>query len=206
MEKPIIITRPNTEQLIRGAAVNLAFRFGMQTAKPFEPTTQIGQNGNSEFAEIKEMEGVPYITSLILESSGKKFEFVDCVITVHQEKTIVTTTLQGRNGTIKEYISDGDYTITLDVGIDDYEEGYQTGAVFDYPKNKMEQLYTFLSEQNTLIVYSPFLLIFDIKSAVVKSFNIIQQTHNSRQNLSITMLSDTPYEIKLKEEKDVKAV
>lgn len=193
---------PNPEQVIRGTAVNLAFRFGMQTAKPFEVSDTIGNEGNPEFQSLKDLEGRPWLTSLTLRYTDEKtkasyeFEFIECIITVNQEKNIVTTPLQGRNGTIKEYISDGDYSVTIDAGISNYTEGDDTGASLEYPIDKVTELQKILNLPETLKVQSDFLEVFGIRSAVVKSFYLSQETHSNRQSIQIMMLSDEPYEIK----------
>ncbi len=64
----------------------------------------------------------------------------------------------------------------------------------------MAELKKFLSIPEALEVQSDFLEIFGIKSAVVKSFGLQQETHSNRQSINIQMLSDEPYEIKLKED------
>ena len=46
---------------------------------------------------------------------------------------------------------------------------------------------------------------FEIDSVVVKDFGMTQETHTNRQSISIQLLSDETYEIKLKNENDVKA-
>lgn len=175
----------------------------MQTATPFKVSDTIGNEGNPEFQELKDLEGRTWLTSLVLKYTDAEskityeFEFIECIITVNQEKNIVTTALQGRNGTIKEYISDGDYSITIDAGINNYKEGDETGASLEYPINKVKELKKFLSRPEALIVQSDFLEVFKIRSAVVKSFYLTQETHSNRQSIQIMMLSDEPYEIKL---------
>lgn len=203
---------PNAEQLARGTAVNLAFRYGMQTAKPFKVSETIGNEGNPEFQSLKELEGQRWLTALLLSYTDEvskittQFEFIECIITVTQEKNIVSTALQGRNGTIKEYVSDGDYSITVDAGINNYTEGDDTGASLEYPIDKVYELQKILKLPETLIVQSDFLKIFEIDSAVVKSFYLTQETHSNRQSIQMILLSDEPYLIRLKEEeKDAKA-
>lgn len=202
---------PNTEQLARGTAVNLAFRYGMQTAKPFSVSDTIGNEGNPEFQSLKDLEGQRWLTALLLSYTDEhgtttQFEFIECIITVTQEKNIVSTALQGRNGTIKEYISDGDYSITVDAGINNYTEGDETGASMEYPIDKVMELQKVLKLPETLEVQSDFLKVFKIKSVVVKSFYLTQETHTNRQSIQMILLSDEPYLIRLKEEdKDVKA-
>ena len=194
------IFKPNTEQLARGVALNMAFRFGMKTAEPFEVSKYIGKDKNPELLNLGELEGKQWLTSLALKYDGKEFIFNECIITLNMEKNIVTTTLQGRNGTIKEYISDGDYNISVDAGISTYTLDYKEDFDIAYPIDAVAELKKFLSIPEALEVQSDFLEIFGIKSAVVKSFGLQQETHSNRQSINIQMLSDEPYEIKLKED------
>lgn len=194
------IFKPNTEQLARGVALNMAFRFGMKTAEPFEVSKYIWKDKNPELLNLGELEGKQWLTSLALKYDGKEFIFNECIITLNMEKNIVTTALQGRNGTIKEYISDGDYNISIDAGISTYTLDYKEDFDITYPIDAVAELKKFLSIPEALEVQSDFLEIFGIKSAVVKSFGLQQETHSNRQSINIQMLSDEPYEIKLKED------
>lgn len=196
----INIFKPNTEQLARGVALNMAFRFGMKTAEPFEVSKYIWKDKNPELLNLGELEGKQWLTSLALKYDGKEFIFNECIITLNMEKNIVTTALQGRNGTIKEYISDGDYNISIDAGISTYTLDYKEDFDITYPIDAVAELKKFLSIPEALEVQSDFLEIFGIKSAVVKSFGLQQETHSNRQSINIQMLSDEPYEIKLKED------
>ena len=202
----INVFTPNAEQLARGVALNLAFRFGMSTAEPFKASKYVGKDKNPELLDLGELEGRTWLTSLALKHGGKEFIFNECLISLNMEKNIVTTALQGRNGTIKEYISDGDYNITIDAGISNYTIDQEGEHNIDYPIDAVAELKNILSLPETLEVQSDFLEIFGIKSAVVKSFDLQQETHSNRQSINIQMLSDEPYEIRLKEENDVKVV
>lgn len=202
----INVFTPNAEQLARGVALNLAFRFGMSTAEPFKASKYVGKEKNPELLDLGELEGRTWLTSLALKHGGKEFIFNECLISLNMEKNIVTTALQGRNGTIKEYISDGDYNITIDAGISNYTIDQDGEHNIDYPIDAVAELKNILCLPETLEVQSDFLEIFGIKSAVVKSFDLQQETHSNRQSINIQMLSDEPYEIRLKEENDVKVV
>ena len=202
----INVFTPNAEHLAKGVALNLAFRFGMRTAELFKISQNIGEEGNPELLDLGELEGRTWLTSLALKHGGKEFVFNECLISLNMEKNIVTTALQGRNGTIKEYISDGDYNITIDAGISNYTIDQEGEHNIDYPIDAVAELKNILSLPETLEVQSDFLEIFGIKSAVVKSFDLQQETHSNRQSINIQMLSDEPYEIRLKEENDVKVV
>lgn len=202
----INVFTPNAEHLAKGVTLNLAFRFGMSTAEPFKASEYVGKEKNPELLDLGELEGRTWLTSLALKHGGKEFVFNECLISLNMEKNIVTTALQGRNGTIKEYISDGDYNITIDAGISNYTIDQEGEHNIDYPIDAVAELKNILSLPETLEVQSDFLEIFGIKSAVVKSFDLQQETHSNRQSINIQMLSDEPYEIRLKEENDVKVV
>lgn len=195
----IQVFTPNPEQLARGTSVHLAFRLGMQTAQPFEVAQQIGNPESPSFAQLKALEGKNWLTSLAIGYDDKVIELEECVISVNQEKNIVITTLQGTNGTIKEYISDGDYQISVKTAISSYEPTQQQEATLEYPKDRIQEFTELLQKPQTLSVQSDFLNIFGITSVVVTGFSLEQETHTNRQTFHIEMLSDLPYEIKLKE-------
>lgn len=148
--------------------------------------------------------GVPTLTSLAFNYKGKKIDLQECIITVNQEKNIVTTPMEGRDGTIKEYISDGDFTISVDAAVCSYiinqkdDSDFQTSHA--YPLEQLEKLIIFLKIKDTLEVQSDFLALYGIKNIVVKSYGMVQETHSNRQAFNIQMLSDTPYEIKINQD------
>ncbi|MDY3337789.1 DUF6046 domain-containing protein [Riemerella anatipestifer] len=200
--------RPDSRGL-KSTAVNLAFRFGMQTAKPFP----IRKEEGFTFSEADKLLNKQWLTSLkIILNGNDEFIFNEVVMSVTQERNIVTTPLQGRDGTIKEFISNGDYVITVDAGVmegqkqvdnEDDEVSFQIPGN-TYPNAELERLRKILTLPKAIEVHSEFLKIFGITSAVVKSFSLVQETHSNRQSIQIQMLSDTPYEIKTIKEDYVK--
>nr|DAQ00551.1 MAG TPA: hypothetical protein [Caudoviricetes sp.] len=194
--------QPQPLTIAKTAAVNLAFRFGMQTGRHLEV-----KEFDGTFSSIEDLENRPWLTSLRMsthyESERYSLLFQEVIISVTQERNIVTTPLQGRDGTIKEYISNGDYGITLDIALTDYEgePSEQADEEFllpkqDYPLSQLETLRKLLTTPEAVEVESDFLYAFGIKSAVVTSFSLQQETHSNRQSVQIQMLSDEPYEIK----------
>lgn len=209
MELPIKILTPNAEQLVRGTAVNMAFRFGMGKGQPLKVSDVIGQQGNPNFNKDQYM-GVVMSETLTLSYTDitvtpykeYKFEFKECLITLNLPKNIVTTALQGRNGTIKEYIADDDFQITLEAATDSYLGNEDKDIRFAYPVEQITELVKLLQLPVELVVTSDFLKMFDISSVVVKEYGLTQETHMNRQSIQIQLLSDKPYEIKLKNNKD----
>ncbi len=143
----------------------------------------------SEF-EKKNWLAVPTLTELSLCCNGQNMTLKECICLVTMEKNIVQTALQGRDGTIKEYISDGDYQIEIAAAL--------TSEQDDYPKDELKKLMSIIQSSEMIEVASDFLDLFNIHNIVVKSYGFNQETHSNRQTFTICCLSDTPYEIKLK--------
>lgn len=114
------------------------------------------------------------------------------LIDINQSKNIVMTQVQGRNGTIKEYVSDGDYSITI--------KGVMVGLGQDvYPEEKIKLLRDFLNAPVPISVSSTILNRFNITDIVVNNYSI-DQTEGMRNVVpfEIQAVSETPFEIKKK--------
>lgn len=138
------------------------------------------------------------LTELTLrKEDGETLVVNDAVVTVTQEKHIVRTTLVGLNGTIKEYISSGDYDISISVGIVAVDsEGH---IVDEYPEEGVRKVREFLDENKAVEVASVFMSIFGIERMVVTRFSLRQETASSRQTVEIRALSDDDYIIRSEE-------
>lgn len=108
---------------------------------------------------------------------------------VNQSKNIVRTEVQGRSGTVKEYISNGDFEVTV------------RGALVDpnalvYPEQQVKVLKEILDAPVALAVNSKFLGLFGIYSLVVQSvtWKQIEGFHNV-QFFEFRAWSDTPIEL-----------
>lgn len=161
-----------------------------------------GQNGKPDTAELKlpitdkgDWENRYVFTEITLyKENNEKLLINDAVISISSEKNIVRTSLVGLNGTIKEYICDGDYEINLSVGIVAVDN--ETGLIVDeYPQEGIKKIKSFLSENKSIRVSSPFLSIFDIDRIAITEFSLNQETDSNRQTIAVRALSDKNYEI-----------
>lgn len=125
-------------------------------------------------------------------SKGERLVMNDAIVAVSQTKNIVTTQMVGMNGTVKEYINDGDYSVNIVVGVAAVKDGV---IVDEYPVEGLRELRKFLEGNEALSVHSEFLDVFDINSIVVKSFSVSQDTASNYQAVSITAVSDEEYNI-----------
>ena len=202
----IKINTPNTEQLAKGTGVNMAFRFGMSNGKVLKASDVVGQEGNPKFSKeeyfgavIQDKVTFKVIDINVSPPKHLEFTFHECLFTINRPKNIVTTAMQGRDGTIKEYVANDDYQITLEACIDSYLGNEQSDKRFEYPAEQLEELIQILNFPNELEVTSDFLKLFKIYSVVVTQYNLTQETHTNRQSIQIQLLSDEPYIIKIKE-------
>ncbi len=126
------------------------------------------------------------------ESGTLEVELPDAVASVNRERRIVSTALTGRDGTVKEYINEGDWAINLVVGV----QAIRDGVIADeYPGDELRELRQLLDVKEAIEVHSEFLLIFDITKMVIKSYAATQMTEVNYQAVSISAVSDEDYEI-----------
>jgi len=127
---------------------------------------------------------------------GTKMTINDVTVNISRSKNIVKTVLTGLDGTIKEYICNGDWEISMSVGIVAIEDGK---IVDEYPEEGVREIREFLDTNQALDVSSVFLDLFDINRIVVESCSLKQETWSNRQVVTIKALSDVDYQIKCTE-------
>jgi hypothetical protein len=134
--------------------------------------------------------GTPVFSDVQFPQEGEETIKLETVlIDVSQTKNIVTTAVQGRNGTVKEYISLGDYEVRIRGAI-------VTERSDAYPYNQTRDFHKLLIQSNLLKVVAEYLRLFDIYSIVVKSFSFPQQEgFQNMQQFEINAISDSPDEL-----------
>jgi len=115
------------------------------------------------------------------------FVFERCIITCEQAKNIITTSILGKNGTVKEYIGLNDYEISLDVMI--------FGKNGLYPRDKVDALRKYLTYQFAINIECPYLNKLGINYIVIRDFDVsMEEGGISQQRVHIRALSDSYYE------------
>jgi len=161
----------------------------------------------AEFAENGGKFGLPVFDSLTFSGSGSKEDALTyttfegetitlqplrmeiVLLTVTMVKNIVKTPISGRNGTVKEYVSNGDFKIEAKgMFIGDYTDVEDT-------VNK-KHLIDFCDANVSINCSSGYLQDFGINSLVIDKY-IINQVEGKRNQtmFELTCFSDTPFEI-----------
>lgn len=154
---------------------------------------QRSQLGTVKFGQfiIKTSEDVQIGDSRTFFQNGQGYAILESAVgSISQDRNIITTPIQGRNGTVKEYISDGDFVIEV------------TGKIVDtqskFPDDQVQDIANIFKVPNEIIIVNSFLYNFDIKNVVIKSYKISQvEGYDNMYEISFTMLSDDPIELKL---------
>jgi len=138
---------------------------------------------------------VPLDGGLPISYSGLTIDSV--LMTVSQAKNVITTPIQGKSGTFKEYVSDGDFEIQV--------SGVLISKDNTYPEFTVETLMTLFSVPDSLQVTSEFLGHFGVISptglsgideVVIVDYSFPQQEgYRNQQLFSCKMISDTPIEL-----------
>lgn len=147
-------------------------------------------HGGSHDGTLTSWLGTPIFSDFrFVKNQGVEDMYLETVlIDVAQTKNIVTTAITGRDGTIKEYISDGDYVINL--------KGALTTQGNAYPLVDVRDLLGILRKKETLSIVSEYLRIFDIYNVVVTDYKFSQvEGFQNTQFFEINMISDIPYEL-----------
>lgn len=149
--------------------------------------------------------GTPVLSNLVFAAGsyqlkGETINFeglrIDTILmTVNQVKNIVKTPVAGRNGSVKEYISDGDFVIGLQGAIVN-----ETGGSA-YPRESMQILMDLLRAPVALQFTSNFLDFLGTFDLVVTDYNIPQiKGQRNMQVFQVNCLSDNPLELQLNAE------
>jgi len=116
--------------------------------------------------------------------------FVAILCSVTFPRNIVKTEIQGRNGTVKEYIGEGDAQISF--------RGIITGANGHYPADEVAALKKLVHAPVPIPVISEFLNNIDIYTVVFEDRSLEQDEGGySYQTFSLNAISDTPQELKI---------
>lgn len=126
------------------------------------------------------------------KESGEQLEMNDAVVSVTRKKNIVTTSLVGMDGTVKEYVNADDYQVKIAVGVQAVRNGV---FVDEYPTEGIKQLRQFFDLAEPILVNSAFLEIFNIDRIVITDFSLIQATESNYQPITLSALSDTEYNV-----------
>lgn len=127
-----------------------------------------------------------YLNQDGLEINYQSLNLENVLVTIGNTKNIIKTKMQGRNGDIKEYISDGDFVIKIEGKI--YGKGMN-----NYPIEEVQKLLSICFAPQSINITSGFLKMANIEDIVIESYNIDQMEGvRNYQPFTLNCLSDYP--------------
>jgi len=180
--------------------------------KPLEGRSEdniIADKIRTESADVYSMLGTPVLDQVQIQA-GSYFEIEDvrgqnpisyegivmqtALLDVSMSKNIITTQIQGLDGTIKEFVSQGDFVINISGNIVGETEGNSVKSIGQiYPKIDTERLIQICKAPSPITITSGFLQQFGINQAVITNYKFAQlEGSRSQQPFQLTLLSDNP--------------
>lgn len=189
----------------------LANTFGLAAAKPKVYAANLGEPLASNAGDYQESDveivtrlntggvdqevtsylGTPVFADLILKADDQDpgLNIQTVLFDVEQQRNVVTTAVSGRNGTIKEYISDGDYSVQIRGLLVDPDP-------YTYPAAQVQTLRDLLVLPQSLVAVSGFLQLFQIYNLVVTGWRMFQlEGFQNVQAFELQCISDVPVEL-----------
>lgn len=179
--KPVVYRAFAGEQATAGRGEEYPQQQGEETAHI---------TGEGADASPKTWLGTPLFADIRFPRKPKgELRLETVLVDVSMRKNIVTTAVQGRNGTVKEYICDGDYEVRIRGAIvKDHSDAY--------PYKEVRDLHDLLAKSEVLEIVADYLRLFNIYSVVVTDYSFSQQEgYQNTQLFEITAISDTPEEL-----------
>lgn len=134
--------------------------------------------------------GTPIFSDLLLKDPNGEFGlYVSTVLfDVSMSKNIIKTSIPGRKGTIKEYISDGDYVINI-------KGAFVNENSKQYPIDEVTEFIRLVKLPTALEVTSKLLQLYEIYNVVVDSYTLPQKAgFQNVQLFELNVISDIPIE------------
>ena len=176
----------------------LATKYGQNYTSQLLQEQNTAQPNNTDDPTSHSPLGTPVFTNIVFKGSSyietaptqstlsfPDITFQTVLITVGQAKKIVKTEIQGRNGTVKEYIGMDDYHITINAIIN--------GANGSYPWVQVIAVKQMLDAPVPIAIECKYLNSMGINTVVVESYQIGQEEGKySQQKITINCISDIP--------------
>lgn len=133
--------------------------------------------------------GLPLWMSLELYHPDLKTILLEnAIVEISQNRNIVTTSLQGRNGTVKEFISNGDYELSI--------KGLLFEKNWSLPKKQTQLLHRFFTISDNIEIIHEFCNSIGIYEIVITNFSFPYTPFINCVAFEFNALSDTPLTLK----------
>ena len=190
------LTLPTTKKaIVVGSSIGLsAVKEKFMNAPAIDPSDPIigySYLGTPQYTQIVIKDTIGRVVDPKYNSGEGWAMFQSAFCVISQTRNIIRTPIQGRNGTVKEYISDDDYHIEI---IGALVSPYGNVA----PHYDLNNIVNLMKIQDEIIIVSDFITQFGISNCVIAGANFRQVPGMRNQiDFTMTIYSDDPTEIEL---------
>lgn len=178
----------NYDSLVKDTAIEVGVRVGTGIRLGMSQVERINVLRGKQNSYSLEVEAEAEPETIILKTDNANSIELDAVIDCNSTKNIVSTAINGVSGTVKEWVSNGDVAITIDVTL--------LGEGNEYPRGKVAELMSLLQANQSLQVGNKTLNeVWGVTRIVVTSFSMPPTPCYNYQTFSISAVSDEAYVI-----------
>lgn len=137
---------------------------------------------------LRDWYGKKVFNDIILYVGDDSFEFINALLTVERKQNIVTTPIQGRSGSVVEFISNASFTVNINGSI--------ISSTNSYPKSEIMKLASLLEKMEVIDVVSEYLNMFKIYQLINVTCNFSQIVASENyQSFSLSFNSYDPIDL-----------
>lgn len=140
-----------------------------------------------DFEKEKQVEEYAQEFAIVDEKTGKRLDLSGMVMMdTSRTKNIVSTQINGQSATIKEWINNGDYAITLTIAVTSERE--------EYPEQRLKEIINICDINRTLKVENKYLNeILKITRIVITGHKTTPEVWKTNQTIVLDCMSDEGY-------------
>ncbi len=154
--------------------------------------TGVIEDHSEMYSDKSHFEGLPIYMPLLFEklnTASEDYMLESAVLKISRSKEIVVTKVQGRDSTVKEFISNGDWEVSV--------TGLIANKGVGYPKREVKQFAEYLKAKRSLKVVHEKLNMLGIHELVITAYDLPESDFMNIQPYSFTALSETAIELRI---------
>lgn len=169
------------QNALKAATVEIS---GFELNAIYDDLEQSGFDAKNQF------KGLPIYMPLLLEKVDNTDDLLleSAIIEINRTKNIVTTNVQGRDTSIKEFINNGDFQISVSGLICNHTASYPIGDVRTFHK--------FLEAKTSIGVIHEVMNLLGIYELVITDYDLPATPYPNVQPYSFNAISEEPIELK----------
>lgn len=158
---------------------------GYELGEVFDSDTFSGYDENNHFPGLPIF--IPFLFEKI-EDAEDDFLLDSAVIEISRQKNIIITNLQGRDTSVKEFINNGDYSISV--------SGLICSKGVGYPKSRVKEIEKFFKAEQSIPIIHEVLNMLGIYEIVITDYALPSSSFSNIQPYSFNAISEVPVELK----------